>query len=106
MSEFGQNIISKDLLQLIEFYFSTHGQNISSVVRLCPSFLFNLYVSVVQLHSSLLSLKAGVSRDFIYLFIYIYIHYRSKVWGHPDNFVSSMKTYFYSSNELKIEEKI
>jgi len=31
------------------------------------------------------------------------IHYRSKVWGHPDNFVSSMKTHFYLSNELKIE---
>jgi len=23
------------------------------------------------------------------------VHYRSKVWGHPDNFVSSMKTHFY-----------
>jgi len=33
----------------------------------------------------------------------IYINYRSKVWGHPDNFVSSMKTHFYLSNELKIE---
>jgi len=32
----------------------------------------------------------------------LYIHYRSKVWGHPDNFVSSMKTHFYLSNELKI----
>jgi len=31
------------------------------------------------------------------------LHYRSKVWGHPDNFVSSMKTHFYLSNELKIE---
>jgi len=31
------------------------------------------------------------------------IHYRSKVWGHPDNFVSSMKTHFYLSNVLKIE---
>jgi len=31
------------------------------------------------------------------------IHYRSKVWGHPDNFVSSTKTHFYLSNELKIE---
>jgi len=31
------------------------------------------------------------------------IHYRSKVWGHTDNFVSSMKTHFYLSNELKIE---
>jgi len=31
------------------------------------------------------------------------IHYRSKVWGHPDNFLSSMKTHFYFSNELKIE---
>jgi len=34
------------------------------------------------------------------------IHYRSKVWGHPDNFMSSMKTHFYFSNELKIESKI
>jgi len=33
----------------------------------------------------------------------IYLHDRSKVWGHPDNFVSSMKTHFYLSNELKIE---
>jgi len=31
---------------------------------------------------------------------FIYIHYRSKVWGHPDNFVSSMKTHFYLSNKL------
>jgi len=31
------------------------------------------------------------------------VHYRSKVWGHADNFVSSMKTHFYLSNELKIE---
>jgi len=35
-----------------------------------------------------------------------YIHHRSRVWGHPDNFVSSMKTHFYLSNELKIELKI
>jgi len=27
-----------------------------------------------------------------------YIHYRSKVWGHPENFVSSIKTHFYLSN--------
>jgi len=31
------------------------------------------------------------------------VHYGSNVWGHPDNFVSSMKTHFYLSNELKIE---
>jgi len=31
------------------------------------------------------------------------LHDRSKVWSHPDNFVSSMKTHFYLSNELKIE---
>jgi len=35
--------------------------------------------------------------------IHTYIHFRSKVWGHPDNFVSYMKTHFYLSNELKIE---
>jgi len=29
------------------------------------------------------------------------LHYRSKVWGHPDNFVFSMKTHFYLSNELQ-----
>jgi len=34
---------------------------------------------------------------------FLQIHDRSKVWGHPDNFVSSMKTHFYLSNELKIE---
>jgi len=34
--------------------------------------------------------------------IYIYIHYRSKVWDHPDNFVSSMKNHTYLSNEYKI----
>jgi len=37
-----------------------------------------------------------------YTSVSIYVHYRSKVWGHPDNFVSSMKTHFYLSNELKI----
>ena len=25
----------------------------------------------------------------------VYIHYRSKVWGHPDNFVFSMKTHTF-----------
>ena len=24
--------------------------------------------------------------------VVVYIHYRSKVWGHPDNFMFSMKT--------------
>jgi len=27
--------------------------------------------------------------------IYIYIHFRSKVWDHPDNFVSSMKNHTF-----------
>jgi len=47
--------------------------------------------------------SAARLRQSLLLIDWFELHYRSKVWSHPDNFVSSMKTHFYLSNELKIE---
>jgi len=64
-------------------YTHVHEHGVSCGLFSCPEHtLHNLYVCVCM-HSL--------------------VHYRSKVWGHRDNFVSSMKTHFYLSNELKIE---
>jgi len=41
------------------------------------------------------------THTYIYIYTHIYIHYRSTFWDHPDNFVFSMKTHFYLSNELQ-----
>ena len=46
-----------------------------------------------------LSIAFGQMLIFIYRPIYVhsvsYIHYLSKVWGHPDNFMISMKTHTF-----------
>ena len=44
--------------------------------------------------------------DAIGLSIQKYVHYRSKVWGHPDNFMFSMKTHtFIHQMSCKINRK-
>jgi len=41
------------------------------------------------------------------IYIYIYIYYRSKVWDHPDNFVSSMKIHtFIHQMNIKYSQDI
>jgi len=58
---------------------------------------------ILKLHfnnfkSEILFITALKSNNYIRIRLLLNIHYCSKVWGHPDNFVSSMKTHFYSSN--------
>jgi len=57
-------------------------------------YIYIIYIHIYNLHIYII---------YIYAYIYIHnLHYRSNVWGHPDNFVFSMKTHTYLSDEYKI----